>query len=115
MKTLLKEISVKKEYEDILKPLGDFQVVVNNALRRYALDIGSERIEKCELEIKKLEVRYNCSFKTFISNVGTDKNTIFLQQLERKYPVWENDFNLWETYTMELDRWKKKMNIVLKG
>lgn len=116
METLLEvAIKIKKEYKDILEPLGDFQGVVNNALRRYVLDIGSERVEKCEIEIKKLEEKYHCSFKTFLSKVGTDKDITFLQQLEEKYPMWESDFNLWETCITELNKWKEKMSIILKG
>lgn len=107
-------IPIKKEYKNILKPFGDFKVMVNNALRRYILDIVSERIEKCETEINKLELKYDCSYEVFLSKVGTNENTSFLQKLEEENPTWEADFNRWEAYTEELNRWKKHMNAILK-
>ena len=106
-------ISIKKEYEDILKSLGDIQLSIDSALRRYIIDMGTERMEKCEAEIRRLEQKYGLSYESFLSKIGTDCAPGFLEELSKQHPIWEADFNLWETYFEELKRWKERMRSIL--
>ena len=107
------QISIKKEYEDILKSFGDIQLSINSALRRYIIDMGTERVEKCETEIRRLEQKHGCSYESFLSRIGTDSDPGFLEKLSKQHPTWEADFNLWETYLEELKRWKERIRSIL--
>ena len=40
-------------------------------------------------------------------------NPEFLDNLNHRYPTWEADFNVWETYIEELQRWKNRVTKLL--
>jgi hypothetical protein len=60
--TAVYEVAIPYKYQEILQLIGDLQLAVDNAIRRYALDIASEQIEKCEKEITHFQDKYGCSY-----------------------------------------------------
>jgi len=107
------EVVIPDKYQEILQIIGDLQVAVDNAIRRYALDIASEQIEKCEDEIAHFQNKYGCSYETFLEGITNGDNPEFLDNLNHRYPTWEADFNVWETYIEELQRWKNRVTKLL--
>ena len=105
------QVSIKDKYGDILISLGDLDTTVDDALRRYVLERASDRMEQCKAEIARMESRYGVSFKAFRKRVVEDE--AFLEQLGREHSTWEADFNRWETYVEELERWKKRTQDIL--
>ena len=145
-------VAIPDKYQEILQIVGDLQVAVNNAIRRYvhfvhrrlrltvrfahrrhfvwhkgcltALDIASEQIEKCEKEITHFQNKYvhfvhqrlrlmGCSYETFFEGITNGNNPEFLENLNHRHPTWEADFNVWETYVEELQRWRNRVTKLL--
>ena len=118
------QVTIPDKYQEILQIIGDLQVAVNNAIRRYALDIASEQIEKCEKEITHFQNKYvhfvhqrlrlmGCSYETFFEGITNGNNPEFLENLNHRHPTWEADFNVWETYVEELQRWRNRVTKLL--
>ena len=107
------QVTIPDKYQEILQIIGDLQVAVNNAIRRYALDIASEQIEKCEKEITHFQNKYGCSYETFLEGITNGNNPEFLENLNYRHPTWEADFNVWETYSEELQRWRNRVTKLL--
>jgi len=107
------QCQIPEKYQEILQIIGDLQVAVDNAIRRYVFDIASEQIEKCEEEITHFQNKYGCSYETFLEGITDGNNSDFLENLNHKHPTWEADFNVWETYVEELQRWKNRVTKLL--
>ncbi|MBM3237031.1 hypothetical protein FJZ31_12135 [Candidatus Poribacteria bacterium] len=103
-----RQVTIPDKYQEILQIVGDLQLAVNNAIRRYALDIASEQIEKCEEEVTHFRNKYGCSYESFLEGITNGNNPEFLENLNHKHPTWEADFNVWETYVEELQRWRNR-------
>ncbi|MBC8233952.1 hypothetical protein H8E77_30760 [bacterium] len=82
------------------------------------------QIEKCEKEITHFQNKYvhfvhqrlwlmGCSYETFLEGITNGDNPEFLDNLNHRYPTWEADFNVWETYAEELQRWKNRVTKLL--
>ena len=127
----LRQVTIPAKYQEILQIVGDLQVAVDNAIRRYVcfahrrlrltvLDIASEQIEKCETEITYFQNKYahfvhqrlrlmGCSYETFLEGITNGDNPEFLANLNHRYHTWKADFNVWETYVEELQRWRNRV------
>ena len=105
------QVTIRGKYQDILTSLGDLETVVDDALRRYVLERASDRMEHCKAEITRMKSRYGISCETFRQRIARDET--FLNRLDREHPTWEADFNRWETYAEELERWRKRTHDIL--
>ena len=108
-----RQVTIPDKYQEILQIVGDLQMAVDNAIRRYVLDIASEQIEKFKKEITHFQNKYGCSYEAFLEGITNGNNPEFLENLEHKHPTWEADFNVWETYVEELQRWKNRVTKLL--
>ncbi|HIE29113.1 TPA: hypothetical protein EYP66_17710 [Candidatus Poribacteria bacterium] len=107
------QVTIPDKYQEILQIAGDLQVAVGNAIRRYALELASEQIEECEKEITHFQNKCGCSYETFLEDITNGDNPEFLDNLNHRYPTWEVDFNVWETYLEELQRWNNRVRKLL--
>lgn len=102
----MSNVSIRNEFVELLGVLGDVESEVDDALRRYLLDRASERLELCRKEIRHFEQIYGRSFDDFASALASENNA-FLDEVERRHPTWEADYNTWETYVQEFERPKR--------
>ena len=107
------QVTIPDKYQEILQIVGDLQSAVDNAIRRYTLELASEQIEKCEKEIVHFQNKYGCSYETFLEGITNGNNPEFLESLNHNHPTWEADFNVWETYVEELQRWRQRVTKLL--
>ncbi len=105
-------VAIRDEFVELLSVLGDVESEVDDALRRYLLDRASERMEHCRKEIRHFEQVYGRSFDDFTTTITSEDNPL-LDQIERQHLTWEADYNAWETYVQELERWKKRLSDLL--
>lgn len=101
-------IAIRDEFAELLSVLGNVESEVDDALRRYLLDRASERMDRCREEIQHLEQVYSLSFDDLVAALASEDSPL-LDKIERQHPTWEADYNTWETYTQELERWKKRV------
>ena len=82
-------LAINAKYADILAPLGDVQQVVDEAVRRYAVEKLGERIAEVRRALRPFEERYGCPYEVFSARVTTDED--FAAGLREGNPTWECD------------------------
>ena len=108
----MSNVAIRNEFVELLSVLGDLESEVDDALRRYILDRASERMERCREEIRYFEQVYGHSFEDFAAALASEDSPL-LDEIERHHPTWEADYNTWETYAQEFERWKKRVSDLL--
>ena len=103
-------ISIKNAYMEILRTLGGVDSIVEEAVKKYLIDKCVERLEKAKSKIREFEKLYDCPYSDFCSLISDEKQ---VAKVEKKHPTWEADFNVWETYVEELQRWKNRVTKLL--
>ena len=66
-------VVINSKYADILAPLGDVQQVVDEAVRRYAVEKLGERIAELRRALRPFEERYGCTYEVFYARLTTDE------------------------------------------
>jgi hypothetical protein len=105
-------VAVKDELLNVAKLFGDVDAVVSDAVRRYAIDRCLERIESARAKIRGYEKEYGVEYPVFARKVQT--NAKFLQRVESKHPVWEEDALEWKHRTEEVEEWTKTLERILR-
>ena len=100
-------VAINSKYVDILAPLGDVQQVVDEAVRRYAVEKLGERLAELHRAMRPLEDRYGCPYEVFYARVTADED--FVAGLREVSPTWERDFHTWEFYVEELREWLNRL------
>jgi hypothetical protein len=105
-------VRVKEEYAAILEPL---QESVDEALRRYALEVVQARILEMEQQVQAWEERYGCSYDLFAYRTATDEE--YVKQLDTSPTTqqWEGDLISWEFDVGELREWRHRLQKLLNG
>jgi hypothetical protein len=96
-------LTLDPKYVDILQALGSLEESLEEAVRRYAIERIGERIGSLQHEILIFQTKYGISYEQFSDRITTDIE--FVEELRKKYPTWERDFNAWEYYVKELSEW----------
>lgn len=105
-------VAVKKDLLNVARLFGDVDTVVSDAVRRYAIDRSVERIESARSKIRDYEQKYGVAYGIFARKIQTDAR--FLQRVESKYPLWEEDAIEWKYRTEEVEEWTKTLENILK-
>ena len=100
-------VAINSKFVDILAPLGDVQQVVDEAVRRYAVEKLGERLAELRRAMRPFEERYGCPYEVFYARVTTDED--FVAGLREANPTWERDFHTWEFYVEELREWLNRL------
>lgn len=108
----MSNVAIREEFAELLSVFGNLESEVDDALRRYILDRASERMERCREEIRRFEQVYGHSFNDFATALASETSPL-LDEIERRHPTWEADYNTWETYAQEFERWKKRVSGLL--
>ncbi len=104
-------VPIHQNINDILSVVGQPEMVILDALRRYLLDICWQRIEQAEQKIATYEQRYGTIYDIFNQRVTTDE--IFLGNLNKTYPMWEADAIEWLYRLEEARAWRKRSETIL--
>jgi hypothetical protein len=62
-------VAINAKYADILAPLDDVQQVVDEAVRRYAVEKPGERIAEVRRVLRPFEERYGCPYEVFYARM----------------------------------------------
>ena len=100
-------VAINSKYADILAPLGDVQQVVDEAVRRYAVEKLGERIAELRRALRPFEEHYGCTYEVFYARLTTDE--AFVTGLREGNPTWERDLHTWEFYAEELREWLNRL------
>ena len=100
-------VVINSKYADILAPLGDVQQVVDEAVRRYAVEKLGERIAEVRRALRPFEEQYGCPYEVFYARVTSDE--AFVTGLREGNPTWERDLHTWEFYAEELREWLNRL------
>lgn len=100
-------VVINSKYADILAPLGDVQQVVDEAVRRYAVEKLGERIAELRRTLRPFEEHYGCTYEVFYARLTTDE--AFVTGLREGNPTWERDLHTWEFYAEELREWLNRL------
>ena len=103
-------VQVREDYATILTPL---QESVDEALRRYALEMTRVRILELEQRLQKHEEKYGCSYDLFAYRTATDEE--YVRQLDASPATqrWEGDLISWEFDAQELREWRRRLQRLL--
>lgn len=104
-------VPVHESMNDILRVLGDPEIVAASALRRYLVDVCWQRIEQAERHIAEYEQKYGADYKTFNYRISTDQ--IFLEATNQNNPTWEADAIEWDYRIEELQTWQQRLEKIL--
>ena len=105
-------VAVKKDLLNVARLFGDVDTVVSDAVRRYAIDRSVERIELARSKVRGYEQEYGVAYKVFAQKVQMDVR--FLQRVESRHPLWEEDAMEWKYRTEEVEEWTKTLESILK-
>ncbi len=105
-------VAVKKDLLNVARLFGDVDTVVSDAVRRYAIDRSVERIESARSRIRDYEQKYGVTYRVFAQKIQTDAR--FLQRVESKYPLWEEDAIEWKYRSEEVEEWTKTLESILR-
>ena len=100
-------VAINSKYADILAPLGDVQQVVDEAVRRYAVEKLGERIAELRRALRPFEEHYGCTYEVFYARLTIDE--AFVTGLREGNPTWERDLHTWEFYAEELREWLNRL------
>ena len=107
-------VAVPAKYREILSPLGDIQQLVNEALRRYALEQVADKIAELRAREEAWEEKYGCDYETFVEKVSTDED--FVKHIEQTInPTWEIDLAEWEFCHKGVKDWTQHLQALLTG
>lgn len=108
-------IAIKPQYHDLLRDFGNPIELANYAIESYLVTKILKYIEECKAEIKKYEAQYGCSYQEFHDKI-TSRNgnePVFMLELEKENPTYEDDFMAWGAFHRELEKWNKEMKKIL--
>lgn len=100
----MKNIAVKEKYLDVMKIFGDIQEQANSAFKHFVIDRICAKIDNCQKLLHEYEDKYQMKYSRFEEEVT--ENEDFVKELNKIYPIWENDLIIWEAHNIELERWK---------
>jgi len=106
-------VAVKSDLVNIAKKFGGVDTVVSEAVRRYAIEQCTERVETARAKIREYEKRYGTAYPAFARRVQTDAK--YLRHIESKNPVWEEDAMEWKYRLEETAEWTETLASILKN
>jgi len=86
------------------------QQIVNEAVRRYAVERASEQIAQLQRQVRRYEELFDFTYEVFYAHVTADAS--FVARLREKHPTWERDFHQWEFYVEELREWLSRLESI---
>jgi hypothetical protein len=99
-------VDIPDGYLEILKDFGDTHELSRTAVRRYAVELTTRKMEEFKNAIDVMESKYGCDYKSFIS-LSVKKD--FREKVLMPNKEWKSDLLLWEKNTQELSVWVERV------
>lgn len=109
----MSEIVIKDVYSEAFQYLGDIQTVVDNALKRYAIEKINEKIAEQRVKVEIWENRYECAYDVFKYRTATDEEYVKALNQNPSTAMWERDTILWGFHSNELAKWYQCLQNIL--
>ena len=99
-------IEIPDDYLEILRGFGEIDDLAKTAIKCYAIELATKKMEQFKEGINAMESKYGCDYKSFISlSVNKDfREKILLKKLE-----WKKDLLDWEKDTENLSLWVERV------
>ncbi len=108
----MRMVKVKENYLDLMEPFGEVDTTVEKAVKRYVMEKGCTKIEKCKNRINEFKNRYNCNLEVFKKRLANEES---LQKIEESNLGWEEDLFEWKYYEAELKDWIGRIEDLLRS
>lgn len=103
------QVQVDESYATILWPLEKH---VDEALRRYALEKVQGQLLDLERRVQHWEDKYGCSYDLFAFRTATDEAYVQSLNAQAATQLWESDLLAWEFDHIELQEWRKHLQML---
>ena len=110
METIL-NVSMQGGLLDIVRSVGEPEVIVHAALRQYIMDRALQHLDDAEQRMSTYARRYASDYRTFVRRVATDPT--YLNQINSAHPLWEADAIEWAYYEEEAATWRERLQKAL--
>lgn len=105
-------ISLEDKRIETARLFGDAESVVREALKAYLSDQCRKHVPESSEKLSLYTEKYGCDYAAFRHSVQTDG--AFLELLEAREPLWEEDAMEWEYWTEEHQAWQNQLGTILK-
>ena len=106
-------ITINDKYASVLSEFTDVQSAVNNAIKRYIINLISDKISEFSRQNQLYNEKYEMDFYSFKQKISTDEKFIEFLEKEKQIKTWEADLNEWEFYIKGIEDWKQKLQNIL--
>ncbi len=99
-------VEIPESCLEVLAEFGDVQELTRNAIKRYIIELATQKMEEFKTAIDAMESKYGCDYRTFISlSVQPD----FRSKVLDIHKDWKKDLLTWERNTQNLSMWVVKV------
>lgn len=106
-------ITIDDRYANTLNEFTDVQSAVNIAIKRYIINMISDKISELSTAKKRYIDKYGMDFQSFQDKVSTDEDFIDLLENQKQIKTWETDLMEWEFNIKGIEDWKQKLQNIL--
>lgn len=105
-------VPIADEWVETVRPFGNIEQVVQDALRDYSVEQCQKRINKAVTAIASYSQKYDCDYEQFAQAVQTDAD--FLAAVEAQNLLWEEDAAEWNYWLEEQQTWLNRLGNILR-
>ncbi len=99
-------IEIPDDYLKILEDFGNIDELAKAALKRYVVELTTEKMKEFKNSIDVMESKYGCDYKSFIT---LSVNKDFREKVLLTNDDWKKDLLSWEKNTEELSLWVQRV------
>ena len=105
-------VSIKDEYAQVLTAFGELQEAIDMALRRYAIEQITAKIDELRHRDALYQAKYGRDYLTFSRGIAEDE--AFVSSVESQVnKMWEVDVADWEFCYKGTQDWLQKLQTIL--
>jgi len=105
-------ISLEDKWIETARLFGDVESVVRESLKAYLADQCRKHVRESGEKVSFYAEKYGCDYTAFRHSVQTDG--AFLELLEARNPLWEEDAMEWDYWMEEYQAWQNRLGVILK-
>ena len=106
------QVAIQDRFAQMLAPLGDLRQTVDTALRRFAIEQITTKINELRRRDREFAVKYGCDYETFKRKSARDAQ--FVTKVEGNISaVWELDLAEWQFCHEGVRDWSQRLQEIL--
>lgn len=109
---LMASIEIPDDYLEVLEDFGDIDDLARTAIKCYAVELATKKMEQFKTGINAMESKYGCDYKSFIT---LSVNKDFREQVLLQNAEWKQDLLHWEKDTENLSTWVERVARLIHG